>query len=76
MHTAPTTTLLMHLRSDEAQALAELDAELNLSQEQVLRQALRLYQTDALKRREGFQAVYIDSDGKPEAPRFSMLAPL
>lgn len=71
---SPTVPQLINLRAEEAAVLNELAAEQHMTPEQVLRQALRLYQHNHLMAKAGAEAVYLDGQGEPVQRRLCKLA--
>lgn len=57
------STLTLNLSDSEASVLHRLATEQELSQSQLMRQALRLYQHVHLKTKEGQRMAFVDQDG-------------
>lgn len=68
----PDQPVNVNFRVEEVQALDELCAMQEMSRQNVLRSALRVYQTLVLKRRAGYEVAFLDAEGRPE-PTPSML---
>lgn len=69
------SSITLPLTPLEDQVLAELAREEGLSEQGVLRQALRLYQERSIKHAAGLRLAYLDAGGREEQ-RPPMLMPL
>ena len=70
MNTATEETLVKFTPQEQA-VLAEMAKEQDLSEQGLLRQALRLYQAVHLEGKRGHRMAFVDEQGKLVPPRFA-----